>query len=56
LNEILELSDQLLVMYEGQIVACFDEPSKVSEEELGLYMLGINRQDKQHTGRAENHV
>ncbi|MNU10007.1 hypothetical protein D3C72_2569150 [compost metagenome] len=56
LNEILELSDQLLVMYEGQIVACFDEPSKVSEEELGLYMLGINRQDKPHTGRAENHV
>lgn len=56
LNEILELSDSLLVMYEGRIVAYFDEPSAVSEEELGLYMLGINRQDKEQTGRAVNHV
>lgn len=56
LNEILELSDSLLVMYEGEIVACLDEPSKVSEEELGLYMLGIKRQDKQQTGRAASHV
>jgi simple sugar transport system ATP-binding protein len=56
LNEILELSDSLLVMYEGQIVAYFDTPSAVSEEELGLYMLGINRQDKEQTGRAVNHV
>ncbi|WNS43041.1 ABC transporter ATP-binding protein [Paenibacillus sp. MMS20-IR301] len=56
LNEILELSDSLLVMYEGQIVAYFEDPSAVSEEELGLYMLGINRQDKEQTGRAVNHV
>ncbi|GGF61498.1 heme ABC transporter ATP-binding protein [Paenibacillus albidus] len=56
LNEILEISDTLLVMYEGQIVAYFEEPSKVSEEELGLYMLGINRQDERQTGRAINHV
>ncbi|WP_019908491.1 ABC transporter ATP-binding protein [Paenibacillus sp. HW567] len=56
LNEILELSDTLLVMYEGQIVAYFDKPSEVSEEELGLYMLGIHRQDKEQTGRAVNHV
>lgn len=56
LNEILELSDSLLVMYEGQIVAYFDNPSAVGEEELGLYMLGINRQDKEQTGRAANHV
>ncbi|MNO15848.1 Ribose import ATP-binding protein RbsA [compost metagenome] len=56
LNEILELSDSLLVMYEGQIVAYFDQPSAVSEEELGLYMLGLRRQDKEQTGRAVNHV
>ncbi|MEC0172755.1 ABC transporter ATP-binding protein [Paenibacillus graminis] len=56
LNEILELSDSLLVMYEGQIAAFFDKPSAVSEEELGLYMLGIHRQDKEQTGRAVNHV
>lgn len=52
LNEILELSDSLLVMYEGQIVAYLEEPSKVSEEELGLYMLGIRRQDEQQIRRA----
>ncbi|UQZ33493.1 ABC transporter ATP-binding protein [Paenibacillus sp. PK3_47] len=56
LNEIMELSDSLIVMYEGQIVAYFEEPSAVSEEELGLYMLGINRQDKEQTGRAITHV
>lgn len=56
LNEILEISDSLLVMYEGKIVAFFEEPSKVSEEELGLYMLGIHRQDEEHIRRAVNHV
>ncbi len=56
LNEILEISDSLLVMYEGQIVAYFDNPAAVSEEELGLYMLGIQRQDERDIGRAVNHV
>ncbi|ASA24102.1 ABC transporter ATP-binding protein [Paenibacillus donghaensis] len=56
LNEILEISDSLLVMYEGQIVAYFEDPSAVSEEELGLYMLGINKQDRPKHGRTVNHV
>jgi ABC-type uncharacterized transport system ATPase subunit len=56
LNEILEISDRLLVMYEGQIVAYFEEPSAVSEEELGLYMLGSKRQAELHTGGAIHHV
>lgn len=43
-------------MYEGKIVAFFEEPSKVSEEELGLYMLGIHRQDEEQIRRAVNHV
>lgn len=55
LNEIMELSDRLLVMYEGQIVASIDEPSAVSEEELGLYMLGIKRQNG-NPGEAIQHV
>lgn len=45
LNEILELSDRLLVFYEGEIVARFDRPSEITEQELGLYMLGIKKQD-----------
>ena len=44
LNEVLELSDSLIVMYEGEITAYFADASKVEEEELGLYMLGIKHQ------------
>lgn len=56
LNEVLEISDCLLVMYEGQIVAYIENPSSMSEEELGLYMLGIKRQDAQQIRRALSHV
>jgi len=41
LNEILECTDRLLVMRKGKIVAAFPETSKVTEEELGEYMLGL---------------
>lgn len=56
LNEVLEISDCLLVMYEGQIVAYIEDPSGMSEEELGLYMLGSKRQDAADIRRAMNHV
>jgi general nucleoside transport system ATP-binding protein len=52
LNEVLELSDSLLVMYEGEIVAYYDQPSTLTEYELGLNMLGIKKQTKEQTGRA----
>ena len=38
LEEILSLSDRVLVMFEGEIVAEF--PPTISEEELGLAMTG----------------
>jgi simple sugar transport system ATP-binding protein len=41
LNEVLEVSDRLLVMREGRIVAVFPKAHDVSEETLGEYMLGI---------------
>ncbi len=44
LNEILELSDALMVMHEGQICAYFPDASQVTEVELGQYMLGVSRQ------------
>lgn len=44
LEEILALSDRILVMYEGKIVAEFD-PKQTSEQELGLYMAGAKRMD-----------
>jgi simple sugar transport system ATP-binding protein len=54
LNEVLELSDRLLVMYEGEIVASFNEPSNLTEKELGLYMLGLKRSSHTELAR-ENH-
>ena len=41
LDEILSLSDRILVMYEGEIVGEF--PPGVSEEELGVAMTGGGR-------------
>lgn len=45
LNEVMSLSDRLLVVYGGRVVAAFPDASTVSEEELGLYMLGLKRQE-----------
>lgn len=42
LDEVMSLSDRILVMYEGEIVGEFD-PKKVTVEELGLYMAGAKR-------------
>jgi simple sugar transport system ATP-binding protein len=42
LDEILSLSDRILVMYEGEIVGEFSPD--VSEEELGVAMLGGGRE------------
>ena len=54
LNEAMELSDSLLVVYEGEIVAYFDDLSQTTEDELGLYMLGIKKQSIEEIGRAVN--
>ena len=44
LDEILSLSDRILVIYEGQIVGAFTPD--VSEEELGIAMTGARREEK----------
>ena len=43
LDEVMNLSDSILVMYEGQIVGEFD-PKQVTVKELGLYMAGVKRE------------
>jgi general nucleoside transport system ATP-binding protein len=43
LEEILSLSDRILVLYEGRIVAEF--PPDVSEEEIGFAMVGGHRSE-----------
>ena len=46
LDEVLGLSDRILVMYEGEIVGELD-PKKTTPEELGLYMSGAKRSGKE---------
>lgn len=42
LDEVMNLSDRILVMYEGEIVGELD-PKKTTVQELGLYMSGAKR-------------
>lgn len=42
LDEVMNVSDRILVMYEGEIVGDLD-PKKVTVQELGLYMSGAKR-------------
>ena len=42
LEEVMNVSDRILVMYEGEIVGELD-PKKTTTEELGLYMAGAKR-------------
>ena len=43
LDEVMNLSDRILVMYEGEIVGELD-PKATTEEEMGLYMAGAKRE------------
>ena len=45
LDEVMNVSDRILVMYEGEIVGEFD-PKQTTTEELGLYMSGGKRQNR----------
>ena len=47
LDEVMNLSDRILVIYEGAIVADLD-PKKVTVQELGLYMAGSRRKEADH--------
>ena len=44
MDEVLDVSDRILVMYEGEIVGELD-PKKTTQEELGLYMAGAKRDE-----------
>ncbi len=45
LDEVMSLSDRILVMYEGEIVGELD-PKATTVSELGLYMSGAKREEK----------
>lgn len=46
LDEVMSLSDRILVMYEGEIVGELD-PRQTTVQELGLYMAGAKRMTKE---------
>ena len=46
LDEVMTVSDRILVMYEGEIVGELD-PKKTTVEELGLYMAGAKKEAKE---------
>ena len=46
LDEVMNLSDRILVMYEGEIVGEFD-PKTTDVQTLGLYMAGAKRMGKE---------
>lgn len=44
LQEVMKLADRIMVMYAGEIVGIFPNTPDLTEEQLGLYMLGAKRQ------------
>ena len=46
LDEVMNLSDRILVMYEGEVVGEFN-PKTTTVQELGLYMAGARKQGKE---------
>jgi simple sugar transport system ATP-binding protein len=44
LEEVMNLSDRILVIYEGEIVGDLD-PKKITMQELGLYMAGAKKDE-----------
>jgi general nucleoside transport system ATP-binding protein len=52
LSELLALSDRLIVLYRGRIVAAFLNREDLTPETLGTYMLGLSTQSPQDMDMA----
>ena len=52
LGEILSLSDSIVVMHEGKIVGFIEDAKTATENELGLYMLGVKQDSEEKLGGA----
>ena len=44
LNEVMELSDSLIVMHNGKIAAYFEDTAELTDDMMGEYMLGLREQ------------
>ena len=47
LNELLGLADRLIVLCGGKITAYFPDTTAITEDDVGQYMLGLDRQSEQ---------
>lgn len=45
LDEVLKLSNRILVIYNGELVAHFTDVASISAKDLGPYMLGVQREE-----------
>ena len=52
LNEVLELSDSLIVMHNGKIAAYFEDASIIDDMTLGEHMLGVKTQTPEEIARV----
>lgn len=52
LNEVMELSDSLIVMHNGHITAYFEDTSTLTDEEMGDYMLGLKEQSREEVRKV----
>ena len=52
LNEVMELSDSLIVMCGGKIAAYFEDTSTLTDAVMGEYMLGLKSQSDEEIRRV----
>ena len=52
LNEVMELSDSLIVMYGGKIAAYFEDTAGLNDSFMGEYMLGLKHQTPEEIRRV----
>ncbi|HJC48928.1 MAG TPA: ABC transporter ATP-binding protein [Candidatus Lachnoclostridium pullistercoris] len=50
LNEVMNLSDRLLIMRDGKVAAQFTDMKMVNDELMGEYMLGIRKMSEEERG------
>ena len=52
LNEVMELSDSLIIMCGGRIAAYFEDTRELTDDQMGRYMLGIDKQAPEEIRRV----
>lgn len=54
LNEVMELSDSLIIMYNGGIAAYFEDTTSLTDAVMGEYMLGLKQQSDEEVRRVQH--